>query len=140
MGENRTSSPSRRTHTTLVCSWPSGWSVDTVAKFLPASISRARCGSGGICPPRTWSAAGGPAPAPGVLRVLGRLAGRAEQQRPERIDHDSCLVGGGPALLQPADRRLDRAGLRAVGESRRVQGDRADADPRALAGRVVAAA
>ena len=59
-------------------------------------------------------------------------------QGPERVDHHGGLVGGGLALGKAGHRRLDRAGLRAVREPGRMQGDRAHAYPGALAGGVVA--
>jgi hypothetical protein len=60
-------------------------------------------------------------------------------QRPEGVDHDSRLVGGGAPLRQAADGRLDSAGLRAVREARRMQGDRSDTHSGALASGVIPA-
>src|SRR5688572_11658036 len=84
---------------------------------------------------RTTRRAGAPpGPGPGVRRVLDGEAALAQLERRERVDHDGRLV----EVLDP-QARLDRAGLRAVRVAAGVQADRADADPRALAGLVVAA-
>src|SRR5262252_11135689 len=99
---------------------PKAWPITTYA------------GRGGGRNGRVGSAAGGPGPAPRVLGVLGPARGRAEAQRAECVDHYGGLVGGGLALGKPRDRRLHRTRLRAVGEPRGMQRDRAEPDSRAL--------
>src|SRR5437764_690313 len=59
-------------------------------------------------------------PGPGVGSVLNGQCRLAEVQRPEGVDHDGQLVE-----VVHADRALDRARLRAMGEPAGVQGARA---------------
>ena len=67
------------------------WTAEAARQ--PRLVIRGRSG-------RPRSAAGRPGPGPGVLGVLGAPAGRGQQQRPERVDHDRGLVGGRPPLRQ----------------------------------------
>src|SRR6478735_7808966 len=75
------------------------------------------------------------APAPGVRLVLAVGDGRAQQERPERVDHDGELID-----LGDPDAAFVGAGLRAVDVAAGVQRHRTLADARAGTRRVVAAA